>query len=172
MEFGQGPVVEWVVQVIGLPIAVVVVTGQRADDAVETLVYVDFEVSLDFANKEAPLGSLAKITIINDVITHVIIGCDVGSPDVQKQFDVDVPEVNVDIVPATHVGVEQLSEHEVLVLVVHWQVIVQANVEVQTEVVTPISGTAHTSTVESIVLNCGISATVFIGNWFLSILLC
>ena len=93
LVFGKVKVVHRVVDVVSHPGAIVFVTGQRANDAVKTLIHIDFKVRLNFADLHEPLCALAEISIINDVITHVIISCHLGAPDVKKQFDFQVPKI-------------------------------------------------------------------------------
>ena len=78
------PVHEWLIDVIGAPLAIICVTSDRTNQAPYALVHVKLEEERCSENIEEPYTSLAVVSVVHDIVTDVVISCDLGEPDVEE----------------------------------------------------------------------------------------
>ena len=94
------------IDVVGGPQTVAGVLVLWAHQSVNALVHVNLEECLDFGELQEPVGSLAVITSVYCVVTHIVVEeGKLDAPNIEVDIKFDETEGELDVVATTQVKV-------------------------------------------------------------------
>lgn len=108
----DGPVNQGMVNIVGVPRAVICPICSRADQAKEALVDIHFKVCPNLACLRTPVCGLAEIAIVDNVVAHVVVQkCCIDAPRVQKDSNLDIARNYCEVVAAAQINPKHLAHH-------------------------------------------------------------
>lgn len=105
---------------------------------------------------------MAEVSIIDNVILHVIVDDCVDTPYVQIQFDLHITDIQNNVVSATNESMKKLTPNDVLILIVERNVIVETDVKIEVSLDSPETSTVELHSLVTKILDLRIGTSVFI----------